>query len=65
MLDAQKNISVKDDQEQKDKTNIKEVKKEIETKTLKPENKKETLVKKSKSIFSKIKTLASKKQKSK
>jgi len=65
VLDAQKNISVKDDQEQKDKINIKEVKKEVEEKNLKPENKKETLVKKSKSIFSKIKTLASKKKKSK
>ena len=63
VLDALKNVSIQDTKESNDKIKIKEVKKEVETKTLKDEKKKDTLIKKSKSIFSKIKTLASKKQK--
>ena len=63
VLDALKNVSIQDTKESDDKIKIKEVKKEVETKTLKDEKKKDTLIKKSKSIFSKIKTLASKKQK--
>ena len=63
VLDALKNVSIQDTKESNDKIKIKEVKKEVETKTLKAEKKEDTLIKKSKSIFSKIKTLTSKKQK--
>ena len=63
ILDAQKNISTKysEEIESKEKTEI--PKQKIKVKTSKPEIKNDAAEKKSTSIFSKIKTLASKKSK--
>jgi len=63
ILDAQKHISTKysEEIESKEKTEI--PKQKIKVKESKPEIKSDAAEKKSTSIFSKIKTLASKKQK--
>ena len=63
VLDAQKNVSATNNNETKDKIEIQDSKKKEESKILKTEVEKDIPAKKSKSIFSKIKTLASKKKK--
>ena len=63
VLDAQKNVSITNNKEFKDKMEIKDSEKKEESKILKTEVEKDIPAKKSKSIFSKIKTLASKKKK--
>ena len=63
VLDAQKGLSSADNKEYKNKIETINSEKENQSKILKTEVKKDTPAKKSKSIFSKIKTLASKKTK--